>query len=97
MYTIMRETAAAIILQKHIRRLILQRNYQEACSAALLIQSCIRGFIARRYFSTIREQKAALVIQVLLLTSSTPTPPPHASRNQANLNQVYISVDDKLG
>ncbi|KAM0836949.1 hypothetical protein ACQ4PT_061982 [Festuca glaucescens] len=63
MYKIMRETAAAIILQKHVRRLIVQRNYQEACSAALLIQSCIRGFIARRYFSTIREQKAALVIQ----------------------------------
>ncbi|EMS63508.1 Myosin-J heavy chain [Triticum urartu] len=63
MYKIRRETAAAIILQKHARRLLLQRNYHEACSAALLIQSCIRGFIARRYFSAIREQKAALVIQ----------------------------------
>ncbi|KAI4994186.1 hypothetical protein ZWY2020_029234 [Hordeum vulgare] len=30
---------------------------------ALLIQSCIQGFIARRYFSAIREQKAALMIQ----------------------------------
>uniref|UniRef100_A0A453PS99 Myosin motor domain-containing protein n=1 Tax=Aegilops tauschii subsp. strangulata TaxID=200361 RepID=A0A453PS99_AEGTS len=63
MYKIRRETAAAIILQKYARRLLLQRNYHEACSAALLIQSCIRGFIARRYFSAIREQKAALVIQ----------------------------------
>lgn len=69
-YKIRRETAAAIILQKYARRLLLQRNYHEACSAALLIQSCIRGFIARRYFSAIREQKAALVIQVYLIFPS---------------------------
>ncbi len=64
MYMVKRETAAAIIVQKYVRRWRLHRTYQQAHSAALLIQSCIRGFIARRYFSVIREQKAALVIQV---------------------------------
>jgi hypothetical protein len=83
MYKIRRETAAAIILQKYVRRLLLQRNYQEACSAALLIQSCIRGFIARLYFSAIREQKAALVIQVYLLSSLFP-PPPHPMHKKSN-------------
>uniref|UniRef100_A0A0E0GDK5 Myosin motor domain-containing protein n=1 Tax=Oryza nivara TaxID=4536 RepID=A0A0E0GDK5_ORYNI len=65
MYMVKRETAAAIIVQKYVRRWRLHRTYQQAHSAALLIQSCIRGFIARRYFSVIREQKAALVIQSL--------------------------------
>uniref|UniRef100_A0A0D3FB61 Myosin motor domain-containing protein n=1 Tax=Oryza barthii TaxID=65489 RepID=A0A0D3FB61_9ORYZ len=65
MYMVKRETAAAIIVQKYVRRWRLHRTYQQAHSAALLIQSCTRGFIARRYFSVIREQKAALVIQSL--------------------------------
>ena len=94
---IRRETVAAIILQKYVRRLLLQRNYQEACSAALLIQSCIRGFIARRYFSAIREQKAALVIQVHLLSSPFALTPTHASRNQITSIKSTISVVDKLG
>uniref|UniRef100_A0A0E0B968 Myosin motor domain-containing protein n=1 Tax=Oryza glumipatula TaxID=40148 RepID=A0A0E0B968_9ORYZ len=64
-YMVKRETAAAIIVQKYVRRWQLHRTYQQSHSAALLIQSCIRGFIARRYFSVIREQKAALVIQSL--------------------------------
>uniref|UniRef100_A0A0D9VLR8 Myosin motor domain-containing protein n=1 Tax=Leersia perrieri TaxID=77586 RepID=A0A0D9VLR8_9ORYZ len=68
MYMVRRETAAAIIVQKYVRRWRLHRTYQQARSAALLIQSCIRGFIARRYFSVIREQKAALVIQSLWRT-----------------------------
>uniref|UniRef100_A0A0E0B964 Myosin motor domain-containing protein n=1 Tax=Oryza glumipatula TaxID=40148 RepID=A0A0E0B964_9ORYZ len=68
MYMVKREMAAAIIVQKYVRRWRLHRTYQQAHSAALLIQSCIRGFIARRYFSVIREQRAALVIQE--------TPPP---------------------
>ncbi|XP_052169073.1 protein OPAQUE1-like [Oryza glaberrima] len=63
MYMVKREMAAAIIVQKYVRRWRLHRTYQQAHSAALLIQSCIRGFIARRYFSVIREQRAALVIQ----------------------------------
>jgi myosin-5 len=63
-YMVKRETAAAIIVQKYVRRWRLHRTYQQSHSAALLIQSCIRGFIARHYFSVIKEQKAALVIQV---------------------------------
>ncbi|WVZ73418.1 hypothetical protein U9M48_021725 [Paspalum notatum var. saurae] len=59
MYTIRREAAAAIIVQKYARRWLLRRAHQQACLAALLIQSYIRGFIARRYFSAIREHKAA--------------------------------------
>ncbi|KAF2913070.1 protein OPAQUE1 [Oryza sativa Japonica Group] len=64
-YMVKRETAAAIIVQKYVRRWRLHRTYQQSHSAALLIQSCIRGFIARHYFSVIKEQKAALVIQSL--------------------------------
>ncbi|EEC66759.1 hypothetical protein OsI_33135 [Oryza sativa Indica Group] len=64
-YMVKRETAAAIIVQKYVKRWRLHRTYQQSHSAALLIQSCIRGFIARHYFSVIREQKAALVIQSL--------------------------------
>ncbi|KAJ1281296.1 hypothetical protein BS78_04G295700 [Paspalum vaginatum] len=63
MFTIKREAAAAVIVQKYARRWLLHRAHQQACLAALLIQSYIRGFIARRYFSAIREHKAATVIQ----------------------------------
>ncbi|XP_066332641.1 protein OPAQUE1 [Miscanthus floridulus] len=63
MYAIRRETAAAVIVQKYVRRWLLRRAHLQACLAALLIQSYIRGFIARRYFSAIREHKAATVLQ----------------------------------
>ncbi|XP_066322752.1 protein OPAQUE1-like isoform X2 [Miscanthus floridulus] len=63
MYSIRRETAAAVIVQKYVRRWLLRRAHLQACLAALLIQSYIRGFIARHYFSAIREHKAATVIQ----------------------------------
>ncbi|KAG2661989.1 protein OPAQUE1-like isoform X1 [Panicum virgatum] len=63
MYAIRRETAAAVIVQKYVRRWLLRRAHQQACLAALLIQSYVRGFITRRYFSAIREHKAATVIQ----------------------------------
>ncbi|CAO2047305.1 unnamed protein product [Urochloa humidicola] len=63
MYAIRRETAAAVIVQKYVRRWLLRRAHLEACLAALLIQSYVRGFITRRYFSAIREHKAATVIQ----------------------------------
>jgi myosin V len=66
MFAIRRETAAAIIVQKYVRRWLLRRAYHQACLAALFIQSYIRGFIARRYFSAIREHRAALYIQVHL-------------------------------
>jgi len=66
MYAIRRETAAAVIVQKYVRRWLLRRAHLQACLAALLIQSYVRGFITRRYFSAIREHKAATVIQVPL-------------------------------
>jgi myosin-5 len=64
MYAIRRETAAAVIVQKYARRWLLRRAHLQSCLAALLIQSYVRGFITRRYFSAIREHKAATVIQV---------------------------------
>ncbi|KAG2654452.1 protein OPAQUE1 [Panicum virgatum] len=63
MYAIRRETAAAVIVQKYVRRWLLRRAHLQACLAALLIQSYVRGCITRRYFSAIREHKAATVIQ----------------------------------
>ncbi|RLM80962.1 myosin-15-like isoform X2 [Panicum miliaceum] len=63
MYAIRRETAAAVIVQKYVRRWLLRRAHLQARLSALLIQSYVRGFITRLYFSAIREHKAATVIQ----------------------------------
>jgi myosin V len=85
MYAIRRETAAAVIVQKYVRRWLLRRAHLQACLSALLIQSYVRGFITRLYFSAIREHKAATVIQV---------PPPLSpfSRHDIALNIWDVMV-----
>lgn len=64
-YAIRRREAAALLIQKHVRKWLLRRVFLQVHSAVLIIQSSIRGFSARRKFTHLREHRAALLIQVL--------------------------------
>ena len=45
-----REHHAAVVIQKHVRRLIARLDYAEAVYSATVIQSWTRTFLARRAF-----------------------------------------------
>ncbi|RXH73031.1 hypothetical protein DVH24_012715 [Malus domestica] len=63
LYTLKRETAAAILIQKHVRRRLLKCAYMELYSAATVIQSNIRGFSIHQRFLHGKKHKAATLIQ----------------------------------
>lgn len=58
------ETAAALLIQKHVRQWLLRHIYSELHSASIVIQSIIRGFLTRQRFSNEKKHKAATSIQV---------------------------------
>ncbi|XP_020107085.1 protein OPAQUE1-like isoform X2 [Ananas comosus] len=64
-YSIKRETAAAVSIQKYIRGWLLRQAFLQVSSAALLVQSCIRGFLTRQKFARIKEHRGAILIQAL--------------------------------
>lgn len=64
LYAVKRETAAAILIQKHVRRWLFRHSYVELYSAAVTIQSNIRGFSTRQRYVHGKKHKAATVIQV---------------------------------
>ncbi|KAK8513690.1 hypothetical protein V6N13_002418 [Hibiscus sabdariffa] len=63
MFAARREAAAAVCLQKNVRRWLLRRAYLELISAAVFIQSNIRGFSTRQKFLHGKKHRAAHVIQ----------------------------------
>ncbi|XP_068326692.1 myosin-15-like [Pyrus communis] len=63
LYTLKREAAAAILIQKHVQRWLLKCAYMELYSAATVIQSNIRGFSIRQRFLHGKKHKAATLIQ----------------------------------
>ncbi|VVA11712.1 PREDICTED: myosin-15 [Prunus dulcis] len=63
LYALKREAAAAILIQKHVRRWLLKEAYMELYSAATVIQSNIRGFSIRQRFLHGKKHKAATFIQ----------------------------------
>ncbi|PQP99256.1 myosin-15 [Prunus yedoensis var. nudiflora] len=63
LYAVKREAAAAILIQKHVRRWLLKEAYMELYSAATVIQSNIRGFSIRQRFLHGKKHKAATFIQ----------------------------------
>ncbi|GAB4836919.1 hypothetical protein Ancab_001830 [Ancistrocladus abbreviatus] len=62
-YSVRRETAAAISMQKLIRGWLSRNAYLQLSAAAVLIQSSIRGFSTRRRFVFGKEHRAATIIQ----------------------------------
>ncbi|XP_062160286.1 myosin-15 [Alnus glutinosa] len=63
MYAAKRETAAAFLIQKYVRRWLLRCAYVKLCSAAILIQSNIRAFSTRQRFLHGKKHKAVTLIQ----------------------------------
>ncbi|KAK7274747.1 hypothetical protein RIF29_15845 [Crotalaria pallida] len=63
MYAAMRETVAAISIQKYIRMWLMRQAYSKLYSSAIIIKSHIRGFTTRQRLLHGRELKAATYIQ----------------------------------
>ena len=63
-FAVMRDTAAAIIIQKYFRSCFFRHSYMQLHSASILIQSSIRCFSTRQKFLYRKQGKAATVIQV---------------------------------
>ena len=66
-YAALREAAAAILIQKYVRRWLLMGSYLKLHSSTVLVQSCIRGFLTRQRFLHGKEHRAATLIQVNLI------------------------------
>ncbi|CAN1217160.1 XI-I [Linum perenne] len=62
-YSQKRKTAAAITVQKWVRRWQMQHAYLKMGSAAVVIQSIICGYLSRLRFRNRRRNKAASLIQ----------------------------------
>ena len=55
--------AAAVAIQRHLRRYVVQKKYLEKRRATITLQSGIRGMKARKIAKDLRENKAALRVQ----------------------------------
>jgi myosin-5 len=64
LYQSMREEAAAICIQKNVRRWQAQSLYRTRRKACITIQSGARGMAARKEYRLRRQTKAATTIQV---------------------------------
>ena len=64
MYIVVREEAAVVLIQTHIRSWILKQAYLQLHVASVTIQSCIRGFTIRQRFLHGKKHRAATLIQV---------------------------------
>ncbi|KAJ9702125.1 hypothetical protein PVL29_004049 [Vitis rotundifolia] len=62
-YAAKREAAAALLLQKYVRRWLLRNAYMQLYSASVLLQSSIRGFSIRQRFLYQKKHRAATRIQ----------------------------------
>ncbi|XP_010432598.2 PREDICTED: myosin-15-like [Camelina sativa] len=62
-YVTKRNEAAAVLVQKHVRRRLSRCAFVKLVSAAIAIQSCIRANSTRLKFSHQKETRAASIIQ----------------------------------
>jgi len=60
----MRRQQAAVRIQKWVRRDVARRHYLAQRKSAITIQSAARGMAARKRYSEMRRQKAAVQLQV---------------------------------
>lgn len=65
MYAIKRQEVAMLLIQNYTRRWLLRRYFLHVRSAALIIQSSIRGYSACKRFVIMMEHRAAIRIQVI--------------------------------
>ncbi|CAI5986882.1 unnamed protein product [Closterium sp. NIES-65] len=63
-YSWLREEAAAVTIQKHVRRYTTQLAYEHTRYSAIIIQAAFRGMLCRKWVREIRVQRAATRIQV---------------------------------
>ncbi|XP_067827555.1 unconventional myosin-Vc isoform X2 [Heptranchias perlo] len=61
--TTLKQAWAAVIIQKHWRRLLVCRLYQLILVATITIQSYTRGWLARRQYKKMVQDHKALIIQ----------------------------------
>lgn len=59
----MRREAAALRIQKHVRRYQAQKSYMQLQLSAIVIQAGLRAMDARNEFWFRRKTKAAIIIQ----------------------------------
>ena len=55
---------AAVCVQRYVRSWLVSRQYRAQQAAALYLQSAVRALIARRLSQGMRQDRAALTIQV---------------------------------
>ncbi|KAF3775094.1 Myosin-15 [Nymphaea thermarum] len=67
-YVAKRKHAASIVIQKYVRGYLLRNAYLQVYSSVLVIQACIRALSVRQKFLFVKEQRAATLIQVVVLT-----------------------------
>lgn len=60
----MRREAAALKIQRDLRRFLARKAYRELYSAAISVQAGMRGMVARNELCFRRQTKAAIIIQV---------------------------------
>jgi len=66
-YSTRRQAAAALLIQKHVRKWLLHRAFLQIRSAVLIIQSTVRGFSVRQKLMRLKEDRAAILIQVRII------------------------------
>lgn len=62
----MRKEAAAMKIQKNLRRSLARKSYTRLWSAVLVLQTGLRAMSARNEYRLGRQTKAAIAIQVYL-------------------------------
>lgn len=61
----MKREAAAVKIQKHVRRYEARKGYKKLHISALLLQTGLRAMAARKEFRFRKQTKAATIIQVI--------------------------------
>lgn len=65
----LRQEAAALKIQKNVKRYIAMKSYLTLCSSAITLQAGLRAMDARKEFNFRKRTKAAINIQVSSLVS----------------------------
>lgn len=60
----MQRQAASLIIQMYFRMHLARKAYTDLCSASVIIQSGLRGMVARKELHFRQETRAAVIIQV---------------------------------
>ena len=66
LYEQLRREAAALMIQKHFQRYIVQKSYSTSRLSAITLQTGLRAMTARNEFRFRKQTKAAIIVQVLL-------------------------------